>query len=132
MDGLTQFEYEHSTASELLGPRVNLTFRWIAQHIRSCPLAGLIGGALPSDAQDLAEPHSCDGGSRNSKMSMTCLVVLLVVLGTCFLRKYVFDTHEGVRCRNYHRGLCQRWKIPRRSHLMVDWLFHFLASYQGG
>ena len=42
MDGLTQFEHEHSTASELLGPRVNLTFRWITQHIKSCPLAGLI------------------------------------------------------------------------------------------
>ena len=27
-------------------------------------------------------------------MSMTCSMVLLVVLGTCFLRKYVFDTHE--------------------------------------
>ena len=26
---------------------------------------------------------------------MTCLMVLLVVLGTCFLRKYVFDTFEG-------------------------------------
>ena len=69
MDGLTQFEHEHSTASELLGPRVNLTFRWITQHIKSCPLAGLIGGALPSDAQDLAEPHSCGLGSRNSKCS---------------------------------------------------------------
>ena len=31
-------------------------------------------------------------------MSMTCLMVLQVVLGTCFLRKYVFDAHEGVRC----------------------------------
>ena len=30
MDGLTQLQYEHSTASELLGPRVNLTFRWIS------------------------------------------------------------------------------------------------------
>ena len=67
MDGLTQYEYEHSTASELEGPRVNLTYRWISQHIRSCPLAGLIGGALPSDAQDLAEPHSRSGGSRKSK-----------------------------------------------------------------
>ena len=28
-------------------------------------------------------------------MSMTCLMVLLVVLGTCFLRKYVFDAYEG-------------------------------------
>ena len=64
-------------------------------------------------------------------MFMTCLMVLLVVLGTCFLRKYVFDTHEGVRCRNYHRGTSQRWKIPRRSHLMGNWLFQFLASKKG-
>ena len=28
-------------------------------------------------------------------MTMTCLMVLLVVLGTCFLRKYVFDAYEG-------------------------------------
>ena len=67
MDGLTQCEQVHSTASELEGPRVSLTYRWISQHIRSCPLAGLIGGALPSDAQDLAEPHSRVGGSRKSK-----------------------------------------------------------------
>ena len=65
-------------------------------------------------------------------MTMTCLMVLLVVLGTCFLRKYVFDAYEGVRCRNYHRRVSQRRRIPRRNHLMVDWLFHFLASYQRG
>ena len=65
-------------------------------------------------------------------MSMTCLMVLLVALGTCFLRKYVFDAYEGVRCRNHHRRVSQRRRIPRRYHLMGDWLFHFLASYQGG
>ena len=43
MDGLTQSEYVHCTASGLQGPRVNLTFRWVAQHIASCPLAG-VGG----------------------------------------------------------------------------------------
>ena len=64
-------------------------------------------------------------------MSMTCLMVLLVVLGTCFLRKYVFDTHEEVRCRNYHRGTYQRWTIPRRNHLMVNGLFHSLANKKG-
>ena len=37
MDGLTQSEYVHCTASGLQGPRVNLTFRWVAQHIASCP-----------------------------------------------------------------------------------------------
>ena len=67
MDGLTQEEFLHSTASELEGPRVNLTYRWISQHIRSCPQTGLICGALPSEAQDLAEPNSCRGGSRKSK-----------------------------------------------------------------
>ena len=59
MDGLTQSQYDHSTACELSGPRVNLTYRWISQHIEPRPLADSIGGALPSDAQDLAEPHSC-------------------------------------------------------------------------
>ena len=67
MDGLTQDEFQHSTASELEGPRVNLTYRWISQHIRSCPQAGLICGALPSEAQDLAEPHSCKGGGRGNQ-----------------------------------------------------------------
>ena len=66
-DGRTQSECVHSTASEMSGPRVNLTYRWISQHIRSCSLSGLIGGALPSDAQDLAEPHSRVRGSRKSK-----------------------------------------------------------------
>ena len=79
----------------------------------------------------MAEPHSRGGGVEEIKMSMTCLMVLLVALGTCFLWKYAFDAHEGVRCRNYHRRVSQRWRIPRRSHLMEDWLFHFLAKYKG-
>ena len=32
---------KHSTASELSGPRVNLTFRWISQHIESLPTSRL-------------------------------------------------------------------------------------------
>ena len=65
-------------------------------------------------------------------MTMTCIMVLLVVLGTCFLRKYVFDAYEGVRCRSYHRWASLRWRIPRRNNLMGDWLFHFLVSFQRG
>ena len=56
MDGLTQSEYVHCTASGLQGPRVNLTFRWVAQHIASCSLAGAVGCVLPSCVQGLAEP----------------------------------------------------------------------------
>ena len=61
MEGLTQLEFEHSAASELSGPRVD------PQHIKSCPLAGFIGGAQLSYAQDLAEPHSCGGRLRKRK-----------------------------------------------------------------
>ena len=46
MDGPAQSEYEHHcTASELQGPRVNLTYRRVAQHTASCPLAGVVGCA---------------------------------------------------------------------------------------
>ena len=38
MDGPAQSEYEHCTASVLQGPRVNLTYRCVAQHTASCPL----------------------------------------------------------------------------------------------
>ena len=38
MDGLAQSECEHCTASVLQGPRVNLAYRWVAQHTASCPL----------------------------------------------------------------------------------------------
>ena len=40
MDGLAQLEYEHSTSSELQGPRVNLTYRWITQHNPTCKALG--------------------------------------------------------------------------------------------
>ena len=58
MDGLTQSEYVHCTASGLQGPRVNLTYRWVAQHTASCPLAGVVGCVLPTCAQGLVEPSS--------------------------------------------------------------------------
>ena len=61
MDGSTQSEYVHCTASGLQGPRVDLTFRWVAQHIASCPLAGVVGCVLPSCVQGLAEPGPARG-----------------------------------------------------------------------
>ena len=55
MDGLAQSEYVHRTVSGLQGPRVNLAFRWITQHIASCPQTGVLRCALPSCVQRLAE-----------------------------------------------------------------------------
>ena len=48
MDGLAQSEYEHCTVSELQGQRVNLTYRWVAQHTASCPLRRRGGLCAPN------------------------------------------------------------------------------------
>ena len=56
MDGPTQSEYAHRTASWLQGPRVNLTYRQVTQHAASCPLASVEGCVLPTCAQGLVEP----------------------------------------------------------------------------
>ena len=69
MDGLAQSEYEHCTASELQGPRVNLTYRWVAQHTASCPLAGVVGCVLPTCAQRLVVPSSRWLGEGENKWS---------------------------------------------------------------
>ena len=64
MEGPAQSEYEHRTVSGRQGPRVNLTFRWVTQHIASCALAGAVGCTLPSCVQGFAEP-----GPRLSSLS---------------------------------------------------------------
>ena len=56
MDGPAQPEYAYRTVPGLQGHRVNLTYRWVAQHTASCPLAGAVGCALPTCAQGLADP----------------------------------------------------------------------------
>ena len=60
MDGSAQSEYLHCAMPGLQGPRprVNLTYRWVAQHTASCPLAGVVGCLLPSCVQGSAEPGS--------------------------------------------------------------------------
>ena len=86
MDGLAQSEYEHCTASELQGPRVNLTYRWVAQHTASCPLAGVVGCLLPTCVQGLVEPGSRWSGEGESKWSSSWgLVLLLLILVSVLL-----------------------------------------------
>ena len=86
MDGLTQSEYGHCTASELQGPRDNLTYRWVAQHTASCPLAGVEGCVLPSCVQGLAEPGSRgEWGWGNKWSSSWGLVLLLLILVSVLL-----------------------------------------------
>ena len=86
MDGLAQSEYEHCTASELQGPRVNLTYRWVAQHTASCPLAAVVGCVLPTCAQGLVVPSSRWLGEGENKWSSSWgLVLLLSILVSVLL-----------------------------------------------
>ena len=69
MDGSAQSEYLHCTMPGLQGPRVNLTYRWVAQHTASCPLAGVVGCVLPTCAQGLVVPNSRWMGEVENKWS---------------------------------------------------------------
>ena len=93
MDGLTQSECVHCTASGLQGPRVNLTFRWVAQHIASCPLAGAVGCVLPSCVQGSAEPGPRgEWSGENKRSSSWGLVLLLLILLSVLLVGTLINT----------------------------------------
>ena len=127
MDGLTQSEYVHCTACGLQGPRVNLTFRWVAQHIASCPLAGAVGCVLPSCVQGLAEPGPRGEWGWGSKWSSSWgLVLLLLILVSGLLVGILINIRREHRysdqrpsCSVVHfpsQG-CARWVGGRRWRL---------------
>ena len=72
MDGLAQSEYEHRTASGLQCPRVNLTYRWIGQHITSCPRAGVVGCVLPLGVHNFAENSFHLVGQSPTLVTLVC------------------------------------------------------------
>ena len=101
MDGLVQSEYVHRTASGVQGPRVNLTYRWVAQHTASCPLAGVVGCVLPTCAQGSVEQGSRGLGEGENKWSSSWeLVLLLLILVSVLL----VSTWINIRRRLRHSG----------------------------
>ena len=141
MDGRTQSEYVHCTASGLQGPRVNLTFRWVAQHIASCPLAGVVGCVLPSCVQGLAEPGPRgDGGEGNKWSFFWGLVLLLLIMVSFLLVGTLISIRRGHRysdqrpsCSVVHlpsRGRARwvggrRWSLSRRRQTPKGSSFYF-------
>ena len=96
MDGLTQSENVHCTASGLQGPRDNLTFLWVAQHIASSPLAGAVGCVLPSCVQGLADPGPQGEWVGGNKWSSSWgLVLLLLILVSALLIGTVINIRRG-------------------------------------
>ena len=106
MDGLTQSECVHCTASGLQGPRVNLTFRWVAQHIAYCPLAGVMGCVFPSCVQGLAEPDPRGDWEKGYKRSSSWgLILLLLILVSVLLVGTLINIRRGHR----HSGQCKEY-----------------------
>ena len=53
MDGRCQDEYLHSTDPRLDGERVNVTFRWLKNHVPQCPLGAGVVCCLPTCVKGL-------------------------------------------------------------------------------
>ena len=80
MDGCCQDEYLHCTDPLRGGERVNITFRWIGNHVPRCPLAAGVVCCLPTCAKgSLVSP--------NTELILPGIlsVVLLALLGWGFL-----------------------------------------------
>ena len=115
MDGSAQSEYLHCTMPGLQGPRVNLTYRWVAQHTASCPLAGVVGCLLPSCVQGLAEPGSRLGGKGENNWSFPWeLAFLLFILMSVLLVSIWMNTRK--ECRHSGQRLsCSSVHFPSRG-----------------
>ena len=103
MDGLAQSEYVHRTVSELQGPRVNLTYRWVTQHIASCPLSGVMCCAMLTFVQGLAEPGPHAGATEETKGAIFWLMVFHLSIGVCFLWEHARIEHWR---KSAHSGHC--------------------------
>ena len=82
-DGQCQDEFLHRTDPGLEQERINVTFRWVKQHVSSCPLfmAG-VACCLPTCAQGSSVPVMGN--------------VVLGVFGRCFLVSYWCLVRMGV------------------------------------
>ena len=141
MDGSAQLEYLHCTMPGLQGPRVNLTYRWVAQHTASCPLAGEVGCLLPSCVQGFAEPGSrlWEKGENNWSFSWELAFLLFILMSVLLvsiwmnIRKECCNSGRRPSCSLVHfpsRGRARwvggrRWPLSRRSQLSKKRTFYF-------
>ena len=148
MDGSAQSEYLHCTMPGLQGPRVNLTYRWVAQHTASCPLAGVVGCLLPSCVQGLPEPGSrfWDKGENNWSFSWELAFLLFILMSVLLVsiwmnaRKECRNSGQCPSCSLVHfptRGRARwvggrRWPLSRRSQFSRKRIFYFPWGFSWG
>ena len=145
MDGSAQSEYLHCTMPGLQGPRVNLTYRWVAQHTASCPLAGVVGCLLPSCVQGLAEPGSrlLEKGENNWSFSWELAFLLFILMSVLLvsiwmnIRKECRNSGQRPFCPSVHapsRGRARwvggrRWPLSRRNQFFRKGSFYFPRGF---
>ena len=110
--------------SGLQGPRVDLTYRWVAQHAASCPLASVVGCVLPTCAQGLAVPNSRWLGEGENKWSSSWGLVLLLLIHVFVLlaRIDIVDNYRTMFESRISAGATE--KLPCSENLRISsWSF---------
>ena len=145
MDGSAQLEHLHCTMPGLQGPRVNLTYRWVAQHTASCPLAGVVGCLLPSCVQGSAEPGSrlWEKGENDWSFSWELAFLLFILMSVLLvsiwmnIRKECRNSGQRPSCSLVHLPSLgrarwvggRRWPLSRRSQLSKKRTFYFPRGF---
>ena len=83
MDGDCQVEYLHSTEPKLHGERVNITFRWIKNHVPQCPVGAgcciacphVLGFIRPCQRGLPVDPARMGGGGEGGGVLLAAVVL---------------------------------------------------------
>ena len=146
MDGLAQSEYEHSTSSELQGPRVNLTYQWITQHTPSCR-SRWAGACSSIVCARFAQGWTPTWKRRHFSMPPWAGFFLWLVVVACLALACASIVHwrwpgqrrrracpcfptlvRTVSLRGRARWIgSRRWKVPRRRRLSQRWKLEITA-----
>ena len=117
MDGQCQDECLHCTGPGLEQERINVTFRWIKQHVSSCPLFRTgVACCLPTCAQG-SPVSGMELVEKGAAWGLLVLLVVLLILGVLALLIYTLVcVGPELRWRAY------RWARPsggvRRRHCL--------------
>ena len=136
--------FGHGTVSGLHSHWVNLAFRWVTQHIASCPPAGAMCCALPSCVQCLAKPSPLRWVNMGVNQWF-CFWFLLLSVGVCFLFGHTLLDLREKRCCSGRRPSrlavhplsrgparffgSRRWRLsrlnrcPKRGFIVYPWFF---------
>ena len=140
MDGQCQDEFLHRTSPGREQDRINITFRWVKQHVASCPLfkAG-VACCLPTCAQgsSVSVMGNVSGGVF---WVFGFLLGVLCIWGVLFFLVSLLCTRLGLlRCASYRTRpfgsvrlglyLCNLWEEYLKIHKVANMYFGSFFGY---